>query len=124
MYFLFLVSIGLKSVPTTVAVLRDPRYAYRARSIAARSLAKLAFPQLEALSPGLLRTELQRAYQFLSYHRVLESERMGCAGAVGCAAPGLAEARDVVPARYVTLDLHIGQPTRVIRPDLVTEVTM
>jgi hypothetical protein len=69
-----LCGIGLKSVPTTVAVLRDPAYPYRARGVAARALARTAFPQLEALSPGLIRAELQRAYRYLCYQEVLEGQ--------------------------------------------------
>jgi hypothetical protein len=66
-----LFSIGLKSVPATLAVLRDLRYSYRTRSIAARALAKLAFPQLEAISPQLIETEMRRAYECLYYFYVL-----------------------------------------------------
>jgi len=68
-----ILTIGLQSVPTIISVLRDPSQFYKARSIAARALGKLAFPQLESLSPELIDTEIFRAYQFLYYHRVLES---------------------------------------------------
>lgn len=77
-----LLAIGLKSVPTTVAFLRDPRYPYKARSTAARALSRLAFPQLEAVSLLLLETELRRAYEALSFHQALSRS--------GVSSPGVA----------------------------------
>jgi hypothetical protein len=65
---------GLRSVPAAVAVLRDSRAAYPARSIAARALARIAFPQLESLSSALIHDELERAYRCLHFHQVLERE--------------------------------------------------
>ena len=74
----FILSLGLKSVPVIVSVLRDPRYSYAARSIAARSLGELAHPQLKALSPPLIAAEIERAYRALASYRVLaSSEAMG-----------------------------------------------
>jgi hypothetical protein len=67
-----LCEIGLRSVPAAVAVLRDPRASYPARSIAARALARIAFPQLETLAPSLIHVELQRAYECLHFHQALE----------------------------------------------------
>jgi HEAT repeat protein/MFS family permease len=66
-----ILEIGLGSVPTIVAILGDPGFDYQARSIAARTLGKLAFPQFEALLPELIRTELERAYRYLYFHYVL-----------------------------------------------------
>ncbi len=66
-----ILSIGLRSIPATVAVLRNPSYSYEARSIAARAIAKLAFPQLRALVPEIIGQEIERAYQYLYYHSVL-----------------------------------------------------
>jgi len=62
---------GLGSVPIIVAVLRDPNYDYQSRSIAARTLANLAFPQFASLLPELIRTELDRAYGYLHLNRHL-----------------------------------------------------
>src|SRR5262249_20498536 len=76
-----LCGIGLRSVPVAVAVLRDASASYPARSIAARALAWTAFPQLESLSPALIRTELQQAYQCLYIHHVLEGgDSRACSG--------------------------------------------
>src|SRR5262249_7897445 len=50
---------------------------YPARSIAARALARLAFPQLEALSPALIHAEMQRAYQCLHFYRLCSGESRG-----------------------------------------------
>jgi hypothetical protein len=66
-----ILAIGLRSIPATVAVLRNPSYAYEARSIAARAIAKLAFPQLRALIPEIIGPEIDRAYQYLCYHNIL-----------------------------------------------------
>ncbi len=66
-----ILDIGLGSVPTIADILTDPRFEYQARSIAARSLGKLAFPQFETLLPDLIRTELERAYRYLYFHAVL-----------------------------------------------------
>ncbi len=62
---------GLGSVPIIVAVLRDPNYDYQSRSIAARTLAHLAFPQFASLLPALIRTELDRAYSYLHLNQHL-----------------------------------------------------
>lgn len=80
--------IGLKSVPATVAVLRDPAHSYVARSIAARALAQIAFPQLESISPPIIHAEIRRAYAFFNYRQSLTQ---------GGAAP---TAGSVVLARY------------------------
>lgn len=71
---LVLREIGLKSVPATVAVLRDGRMPYVARSIAARALAQIAFPQLEAISPAIIHAEIGRAYEYRYFHEVLAAE--------------------------------------------------
>jgi len=65
-------SIGQRSVPTIVSVFNDPQHSYEARSIAARSLGRLLFPQFEALFPDMIQVEIERAYRFLYYHMVLE----------------------------------------------------
>jgi ATP/ADP translocase len=79
---LVLRDIGLKSVPATVAVLRDGKYPYIARSIAARALAQLAFPQLEAVSNAIIHTEIRRAYEYLNDYRALENSNIAGAGVV------------------------------------------
>lgn len=57
--------LGLRTVPILVNILENERNHYHARSIAARALAKLAFPQMEALQKGLIAKEIQRAYYYL-----------------------------------------------------------
>jgi hypothetical protein len=76
-----ILEIGLGSVPTIVSILGDPRFSYQARSIAARTLGKLAFPQFESLLPGIIRTELERAYRCLYFHYVLEGRTGKSSGA-------------------------------------------
>jgi Cyclic nucleotide-binding domain len=66
-----ILTIGLRSIPATISVLRNPSYPYEARSIAARAIAKLAFPQLRAFIPEIIGQEIDRAYQYLCYHHVL-----------------------------------------------------
>jgi len=75
-----ILSLGQRSVPTIVSVFREPRYPYVARSIAARSLGKLLFPQFEVLFPEVIHTEIERAYRFLYYHKVLEQSDVSSPG--------------------------------------------
>jgi len=74
-------SAGLKAVPVCVTVLSDTHYHLSARSIAGRALAKLSFAQLEALSPGLIETELQRVYERMASRHALAAEPQESAGA-------------------------------------------
>jgi len=57
--------VGLQSIPSLVSALQDARYPYKARSIAARALARLSFAQFEALEAGLVDAELRRAYGYV-----------------------------------------------------------
>jgi hypothetical protein len=75
-----LLSIGLKSTPTSLSILRDQNYSYKARSIAARSIAKLSFPQLEAISQDLIKAEIYRAYEFISFELLLSKEAKQLSG--------------------------------------------
>ena len=56
-----IVQCGLSCVPVAVKVVKDDSFSYRARSIAARALAKLSAPQLEAISSGLIFKETSQA---------------------------------------------------------------
>ncbi|MEW6235851.1 MAG: cyclic nucleotide-binding domain-containing protein [Candidatus Omnitrophota bacterium] len=67
-----IIGFGLRSVPSIVSVVRNAYYPYSGRSIAARALARLAFPQLQALMPALISEEILRAYQILFYRAALE----------------------------------------------------
>ena len=64
--------LGLKSIPTCVRVLRDETYSYGGRSIAARAIAQLAFPQMQALAPVLVENEIRRSYQMIYCGMVLQ----------------------------------------------------
>ena len=75
-----ILSFGLRSVPACVRVVQDVSYPYAGRSIAARALARLAFPQLQALGTDLTAREVLRAYQMLYYHTVLAQESDGSIG--------------------------------------------
>ncbi|MES2465264.1 MAG: Npt1/Npt2 family nucleotide transporter [Armatimonadota bacterium] len=66
-----LVGIGLKSVPTLVSLLSDPQNSRRGRSIAARALSKLSPPQLEAVAPEIILTELRGVYALLERYATL-----------------------------------------------------
>jgi hypothetical protein len=66
-----IVSIGLQSVPTIVTVFRGRQYTATARSIAARALSKLAFPQLEIFFMEIIHTVILRGYEFLYFHVLL-----------------------------------------------------
>lgn len=67
-----IVGIGLRSVPAIASALQQPSCPYRGRSIAARALGRMAFPQFESLSPQVIGDEIRRAYEYVSYQIVLE----------------------------------------------------
>ncbi|MCB1096368.1 MAG: hypothetical protein KDN22_12400 [Verrucomicrobiae bacterium] len=60
-----LTTIGLRSVPNLVSLLTESDCCHAGRSIGARALSTLAFPQLEALSDRILSGEIDRAYRYL-----------------------------------------------------------
>lgn len=80
--FRVLQGLGLKGVPGTVAALRDPGCQYLGRAIAARSLASIAFPQLESLAPALIDQEIARAERFHHHHRLAAARGRGSNGLV------------------------------------------
>ena len=67
-------SLGLKSVPFVIHIIRSHYYSYKGRSIAARVLSRIAFPQFEMLSSEMIIPELTNAYQFLYYYATLAQE--------------------------------------------------
>lgn len=71
----FIEQTGLKLVPTLINVLRDSSIGYLGRSIAARSLSKLSFAQLEVISKDLILFELKTAYSSLECSILLEKEK-------------------------------------------------
>jgi HEAT repeat protein len=70
-----LVGMGLKSVPTLVSFLSDAHKPHRSRSIAARALSKLSSPQLEAVAPEIILTELRGVYASLERHAALSQKK-------------------------------------------------
>ncbi len=70
-----ILSMELRGIPAIVQIVKDESYSYAARSIAARSLAHLALPQLQSLIPELISRELPQAYRMLYYHTILESKQ-------------------------------------------------
>lgn len=70
-------SIGLKSVPALVAVLGDRNQSHQARSLAARTLARLSFAQLELMVADIAKHEIQKAYDNLHRSEILSSSGSG-----------------------------------------------
>ncbi|MBZ0256653.1 cyclic nucleotide-binding domain-containing protein, partial [bacterium] len=66
--------LGLKSIPTCVRVLKNDTISYAGRSIAARAVAQMAFPQMQSLAPVLVESEIQRAYQMIYCSQVLHEQ--------------------------------------------------
>lgn len=73
-------SFGLKSVPTLITVIRSNQYPYKGRSIAARTLTRIAYPQMEQLVPDLIRLEIERAYRCVQYYTVLSQHNAESSG--------------------------------------------
>lgn len=71
---LILIGIGLESVPILTAILREPGCPLAGKSMAARALAKLSFPQMESLAPELVDREIRAAYGLLCAHQVLSRQ--------------------------------------------------
>jgi hypothetical protein len=69
--------IGLQSVPVLVNFLRDYDCHYAAKSLVARALGKLAFPQFESLAPVLVEAEIKRAYAWLWTQWTLSEQEEG-----------------------------------------------
>ncbi|MDP8242488.1 MAG: cyclic nucleotide-binding domain-containing protein [Candidatus Hinthialibacter antarcticus] len=67
-----ILQLGLKSIPTCVRVLRNETYSYGGRSIAARAIAEMAFPQMQALAPSLVESEIRRSYQMIYCSQILQ----------------------------------------------------
>ncbi len=69
-----ILQFGLQSVPILDTVLRDRSCPFKGRTVAARALGKLAFPQLELLSMPLIREEIEHAYRGVWRWSLLERE--------------------------------------------------
>jgi hypothetical protein len=74
------VNMCLRSVPAIVEVLNGENNSYPSRSIAARALGKLAFPQFEAQSAAIIRRELMRASDYMYFSWQLGASDSGGRG--------------------------------------------
>jgi hypothetical protein len=70
-----ILQFGPESVPTLVSMLRNRACPFKGRTVAARALGKLAFPQLELLSMPLIRDEIAHAYRGVWRWSLLDRER-------------------------------------------------
>ncbi len=66
--------IGLQGVPILVTILRGCDFHYYAKSLVARSLGNLAFPQFESISQQLVEDELDRAFNWLCAQWLFSTE--------------------------------------------------
>ena len=64
--------LGLQTIPSIVTILAENRFSYAARSIAARTLSKLAFAQFKTLEEELINNEIELAYRLLYTHYHIE----------------------------------------------------
>jgi len=64
--------LGLQTIPSIVTILAEDRFSYAARSIAARTLSKLAFAQFKSLEEELIAHEIELAYRHLFTHYHIE----------------------------------------------------
>ena len=64
-------NFGLKAVPVVIATLNDDECSLVTRSLAARVLSYLAFPQLESLSTKIIDVQINKAYELLHMRAVL-----------------------------------------------------
>ncbi|MCB1170996.1 MAG: MFS transporter [Leptospiraceae bacterium] len=62
---MFARSLGLKSVPAIVAVLGNDSLPHRSRSLAARTLSRLSFAQLDSMVGAIVEKEIQTSYLYL-----------------------------------------------------------
>jgi hypothetical protein len=69
-----ILSIGLKGVPMAVYIIKSKNCTHKGKSIAARALSRMAFPQFELLSASIIVPELKDAYRYLYYYSVLNQE--------------------------------------------------
>ena len=70
-----IISIGLKGVPMAVYIVRSKNCSHKGKSIAARALSRIAFPQFELLTSSIIIPELNDAYRYLYYYSILDQER-------------------------------------------------
>jgi MFS family permease len=67
--------MGLQSIPALVTVLVEKRFSYFARSIAGRSLGRLAFAQFKSLEKQLILDEIEVVYKLLHFYKIVSQEQ-------------------------------------------------
>jgi len=63
--------IGQRGVPAIVFCLQNASHPYPGRGLAARALSRVSFAQFESVYPGLIGSEIDRAYRFHARHALL-----------------------------------------------------
>ena len=66
--------LGLQTIPSLVTVLVEDRFSYNVRSIAGRTLGKLSFAQFKALEEQLIMNEIEKAYKFLYFYKIIQKD--------------------------------------------------
>lgn len=61
-----ILDIGLPAVPVLASILRDNSVPHTHKSIAARALGALSFPQFEILAPDLIHSAISTAYRYMT----------------------------------------------------------
>ena len=69
-----IVQMGLKTVPSLTAALKDVALPESARILAGRALGSLALPQLRSVMYGILRSEIERASFYLYHYYTIQKE--------------------------------------------------
>ena len=72
---LMIEGMGLQSIPALVTVMVEQRFSYFARSIAGRSLGRLAFAQFKDLEKQLILNEIEIVYKLLYFYKILSSHK-------------------------------------------------
>ncbi len=67
-----LIEIGTRSLPTCVEVVQNPEYPYAGRSLAARTISKIALPQLQSMCKELLYREIEAGYKSLYFQHQIQ----------------------------------------------------
>jgi MFS family permease len=73
--------MGLKAIPAVIHLLRNVSAPFHSRSVAVRSLSRLAMPQLLLITEELIEDELRRAQEAVAANRALLAEHGSGVGA-------------------------------------------
>ena len=72
---LMIEGMGLQSIPALVTVMVEQHFSYFARSIAGRSLGRLAFAQFKDLERQLILNEIEIVYKLLYFYKIVSSNQ-------------------------------------------------